>query len=186
VLEFQVLGPFQVIKEGRPLALGAYKQRALLALLLLERTRVVSKDRLVDALWGERPPPSAANSLQVLVSRLRRALANGPGEQEAVLLRKPPGYLLRVAAEAVDAERFDLLEQHHAIGAGRARRDAALVRRSRPRRGLRNRIRGPWPARAQGRTGRLEALRRPLSPGVSRFRAVVPGRFPARQVIVLS
>jgi predicted ATPase/DNA-binding SARP family transcriptional activator len=109
VLEFQVLGPFQVIKEGRPLALGAYKQRALLALLLLERTRVVSKDRLVDALWGERPPPSAANSLQVLVSRLRRALATTPGAQEAVLLTQPPGYMLRVAAEAVDAERFERL-----------------------------------------------------------------------------
>src|SRR6266511_1781784 len=121
LVEFQVLGPFQIVREGRPVALGGYKQRALLALLLLERHRVVSHDRLVDALWGERPPPSARNSVQVYVSRLRRVLA-GEGGDEELLVRQPTGYLLRAPAEAVDAERFErlLMEGVKAFHAGGA------------------------------------------------------------------
>ena len=60
VLEFRVLGPLQVAKDGRPLPLGGFKQRELLALLLLDRNRVVPRDRLVDTLWGERPPARLA------------------------------------------------------------------------------------------------------------------------------
>ena len=72
MLEFRVLGPLQVAKEGRVLPLGGFKQRGLLALLLLDRNRVVPRDRLVDVLWGESPPASAANSIQNYVSKLRR------------------------------------------------------------------------------------------------------------------
>ena len=77
VLEFRVLGPLQVAKDGRPLPLGGFKQREVLALLLLDRNRVVPRDRLVDALWGERPPASAANGIQIYVSKLRRLLSDG-------------------------------------------------------------------------------------------------------------
>ena len=77
MLEFRVLGPLQVEKEGRLLPLGGSKQRGLLALLLLDRNRVVSRDQLVDLLWGESPPASAANSIQIYVSKLRRLLGEG-------------------------------------------------------------------------------------------------------------
>jgi DNA-binding SARP family transcriptional activator/class 3 adenylate cyclase len=122
LLEFQVLGPFQVIKEGRPLPLGAYKQRALLALLLLERNHVVPRDRLVDALWGESPPASTTTSLHVYVSRLRRALAHVDREDGGVLVTQPPGYLLRAPADSVDGARFERLVAAggDAIRAGKA------------------------------------------------------------------
>jgi len=69
VLEFRILGPLEVADEGEPLQLSGQKQRALLALLLLDVNRVVSTDRIVDALWGEAPPRTAATSLS---ARMRR------------------------------------------------------------------------------------------------------------------
>src|SRR4029079_18092174 len=74
VLDFRILGPVEVWRDGEPVPLGSSKQRAALALLILEAGRVVSTDRLVDALWGERPPKTAATSLQNFVSRLRKTL----------------------------------------------------------------------------------------------------------------
>ena len=73
-MEFRVLGPLEVVDEGRPLELGGAKQRALLAALLLDTGRVVSTDRLIDALWEDDPPETAAKSIQVYVSQLRRVL----------------------------------------------------------------------------------------------------------------
>jgi DNA-binding SARP family transcriptional activator/class 3 adenylate cyclase len=107
VIEFRVLGPLQVVRGGRALPLGGLKQRGLLALLLLDRNRVVPRDRLIDALWGERPPASAANSVQVYVSKLRRLLEDGGSEGS--LVTEPPGYALRVAAGALDADEFEHL-----------------------------------------------------------------------------
>ena len=103
-IEFQLLGPLQVLREGRAIPLGGIKQRGVLALLLLERNRVVARDRLVDALWGDDPPASAANSVQVYVSKLRKLL----GESSA-LATEPPGYVLRVAAGDVDVDDFEAL-----------------------------------------------------------------------------
>ena len=71
-MEFRILGPVEVRRNGDALALGGRKQRALLAVLLLHANESVSRDRLIDALWGERPPPSAQQSLDSYVSRLRR------------------------------------------------------------------------------------------------------------------
>ena len=105
-----MLGPLQVLDEGRVLPLGGLKQRAVLALLLLERNRVVSRDRLVDALWGNDPPASAANSVQVYVSKLRKLLG-GDGR----LATQPPGYVLRVDNADVDLDAFEAL-----LAAGRA------------------------------------------------------------------
>jgi DNA-binding SARP family transcriptional activator len=67
MLEFRILGPFTVIADGQPVALGGPKQRALLAALLLHRGKPLSSDRLIDILWGERPPATAQATLRVHV-----------------------------------------------------------------------------------------------------------------------
>src|ERR1044071_10409542 len=76
-IEFRVLGPVEAVLEEGPVPLGAPKQRALLALLLLNANSVVPRERLIDGLWGEAPPASALQSLQVYVHGLRRALGGG-------------------------------------------------------------------------------------------------------------
>jgi DNA-binding SARP family transcriptional activator len=101
VQQFRILGPLEVAGEDGPLNLGGAKQRALLALLTLNAGRVVATDTLVDQLWGERPPRTAVTSLQNFVSQLRKLL--GP---ETVLTR-PPGYLLQIERDQVDAFRFE-------------------------------------------------------------------------------
>ncbi len=103
-LQFAVLGPVEVRRDGAALPLGGVRQRALLATLVLHRGKVVSADRLVDDLFGPRPGAGAANALQQAVSRLRRTL----GDSRAVLT-KAPGYLLDVAPDQVDLQRFELL-----------------------------------------------------------------------------
>lgn len=100
MLEFRVLGPFEVVEQGRPLRLGGPRQRALLMVLLLRRGEVVSSDRLIDLIWRERPPATAAKTLQGYVSHLRKALGAG------VLVTRGGGYVLEVRPEQVDAARF--------------------------------------------------------------------------------
>ena len=73
-MEFRLLGPLEVVDGDRLLALGGVKPRSLLALLLLHANEVVSTDRLIDELWGDEPPATAAKSVQVHVSRLRKEL----------------------------------------------------------------------------------------------------------------
>ena len=80
-MEFRILGPLEVLSDGRPLDLGGQKQRALLALLVVEANRVVSTDRLIEALWEEEAPETAQKALQVYVSQLRQAL--DPERKEA-------------------------------------------------------------------------------------------------------
>ena len=100
--EFRILGPLEVRDPARPaVGLGGPKQRALLALLLLHAGRVVPADRLLDDLWGEEPPPTAASSLQNLVSQLRKTLGRD------VIVTRPPGYVLQVEAAQVDLRRFE-------------------------------------------------------------------------------
>ncbi|HWQ02387.1 MAG TPA: winged helix-turn-helix domain-containing protein, partial [Gaiellaceae bacterium] len=70
-MEFRILGPLEVFSDGQALDLGGAKQRALLAVLLLDANNVVSTDRLIDALWEDEPPETAAKALQVYVSSLR-------------------------------------------------------------------------------------------------------------------
>jgi DNA-binding SARP family transcriptional activator len=76
-MDFHILGPLEALDEGRAVALGGNKQRALLAVLLLHANKTLSTDRLIDELWGERPPATAAKTVQVHISRLRKALAGG-------------------------------------------------------------------------------------------------------------
>src|ERR671921_45566 len=99
--EFRILGPFEVCGEdGRPLALGGRKRRALLALLLLHRNELVSTDLLLEEIWGDSHPQKAAPSLQVYVSQLRKLLG-GPD----VLRTGRAGYSLVVADDRLDAAR---------------------------------------------------------------------------------
>ena len=109
-----------MVVGSRVLPLGGAKQRGLLALLLLERNRVVPRDRLVDALWGDAPPASAANSVQVYVSKLRGLLDDADSNGETEVVTEPPGYLLRVPAGALDADEFERLfsEGRAALNAG--------------------------------------------------------------------
>ncbi|HEY2937819.1 MAG TPA: BTAD domain-containing putative transcriptional regulator [Gaiellaceae bacterium] len=103
MLEFRILGPLEVLGDSGPLPLGGQKQRALLALLLLGEGRVVSTDRLLDALWGEHPPRTATTSLQNLISALRRMLG------AETVVTQPPGYVLRVEPGSLDLARFEAL-----------------------------------------------------------------------------
>jgi DNA-binding SARP family transcriptional activator len=106
-LDFSLLGPLQVAANGTVLPLGGAKQRAVLALLLLNANEVVPIDRLIDELWGERPPESAANMIQGYVSHLRKMLEPGRrrGEHD-LIVSEPPGYVLRIGKDQLDAERF--------------------------------------------------------------------------------
>ena len=134
LIEFRILGPLEVVENGRPVIVGAPKVRALLAVLLLHRGEVVSIDRLIDALWGERAPATAAKTVQVYVSNLRRALGDG------LLVTRGRGYVLQVASGQVDRDRFGALaaEGRRALQAGDARvasdrlRDALALWRGPP------------------------------------------------------
>jgi len=122
VVEFGILGAVVVRQEGVELDVGGPKPRALLAVLLLRANAPVSRDRLIETLWGERAPASAGHNLDSYVSRLRKALGAERIERQA------PGYLLRVGSGELDLERFEaLLEQGRAaaaVGDPAAARDA--------------------------------------------------------------
>jgi predicted ATPase/DNA-binding SARP family transcriptional activator len=115
-MEFRILGSIEVVGDDGPLPLGAPKQRALLALLLLNANTVVSRDRLVDALWGAEPPKSAVSSLQVYVHGLRRALGAERIERHGT------GYRLHLDPSALDLSRFERIVDRAAtaLASGRA------------------------------------------------------------------
>jgi peptide/nickel transport system substrate-binding protein len=100
-VEFAILGPIEARRNGTPLPLGGPKQRALLAILLLNANEPVSRDRLIAGLWGDEPPPSAPQSLDSYVSRLRRVLGADR------IVRRAPGYLVVVEDSELDLERFE-------------------------------------------------------------------------------
>lgn len=110
-LEFNLLGPLEVLDGGSPLALGGPKQRALLALLLIHAGEVVSVDRISEDLWGDRPPKTAQTSLHVYVSHLRKLLEpeRGKGEAASLLASRSPGYVLDLDPEQRDLTRFERL-----------------------------------------------------------------------------
>jgi YVTN family beta-propeller protein len=104
-LQFRLLGPLEAWRDGAILDLGARKQRAVLALLLLSANRVVSTERLIDELWGDSPPETARSALQVYVAGLRKAL----GDEGSALRTSAPGYVLDVKPGALDLDRFTAL-----------------------------------------------------------------------------
>ena len=101
-MQFRILGPLEVVDNGRALPLGSPRQRALLAYLLLHRNEVVARDRLVEALWGEERPARAENVVQVYVSRLRAVLSGRIDSAGG-------GYGLRVERDELDADEFERL-----------------------------------------------------------------------------
>jgi DNA-binding SARP family transcriptional activator len=109
--EFRLLGPLEVLVDGKPLRIAAAKPRALLALLLLNRNGVVSTERLIDELWGDEAPALATKTLQVYVSQLRKAL----GRER--LVTRPPGYELRVEEGELDVDRFETLAAEARVSA---------------------------------------------------------------------
>jgi DNA-binding SARP family transcriptional activator len=118
-MDFRLLGPLEVRDGDRVLSLGAAKQRTLLAILLMNANEVVPVERLIDELWDERPPDSAATAVHVYVSRLRKQL---PAE---VLVTCAPGYVVRVGDEELDVDRFETL-----VTAGRRAAAAATPERA--------------------------------------------------------
>jgi YVTN family beta-propeller protein len=128
-VEFRILGPLEVRDNGRELELGGAKQRAVLALLLLHASEVVSLDRLIDGIWGERPPDTAAAAVHGSVSRLRKVL-EPDGAPYRVIRTQAPGYVLAARPEAVDRYRFERLaaEGKTALDEGDAARSADLLR----------------------------------------------------------
>lgn len=112
-MEYGVLGPLEVVRDGTPVHVGPLKQRALLILLLVRANRVVPMDRLIDELWAGRPPAQATITLQSYVSSLRRTLEPGrsAGVASTLLVWRSPGYLLRVEPDELDTIRFERLVQ---------------------------------------------------------------------------
>ena len=122
-MQYRILGPLAVAKDGSEIVIGSGKQRALLALLLLNANEAVSTDRLIDQLWGESRSASATKVLQNYVSKLRRLLGDG------VLITRAHGYELRVEPGELDVDRFDDLvaDGRRALAAGDPERAAAVL-----------------------------------------------------------
>src|SRR4051794_19184926 len=108
-MEFRILGPLEVLHADRVVVFGAHKQRALLAALLLHANEVVTSEQLIEHLWGDDPPATAAKSVQVYVSQIRKELRNGapPGGGDAVVVTRAGGYAIEVAPSELDARRFE-------------------------------------------------------------------------------
>jgi DNA-binding SARP family transcriptional activator len=118
LVDFRILGPLEISADGDAVEVRGIKQRSLLALLLIHAGRVVSMDRVIDALWGDDVPATAENAVQVYVSGLRRAFRTAEPGTGAVLVTRRPGYVLRVDNESIDARRFE----RRAADGGRALR----------------------------------------------------------------
>ena len=126
-MDFRILGPLQVFDGDAEVQVGSPKERALLAVLLLHAGAVVSRERLIEELWGESPPPTAAKALNVHVSQLRKSLARNGHDPIAT---DAPGYALRIDPEVLDVARFERLvaEARGLAAAGDAQSARELLR----------------------------------------------------------
>ncbi len=127
-MDFRILGPLEVLEEGREIALGGSKQRALLAVLVLHANETVSTDRLIEELWGEQQPATAAKTVQVHVSRLRKALT-AAGD---LIVTREHGYRLELEPDWLDAHRFErlLARARDELGSERPEQAAGLLERA--------------------------------------------------------
>jgi DNA-binding SARP family transcriptional activator len=125
LLDFRILGPLAVTADGKPVRLGGPKQRATLAILLLNANRVVSVDRLADDLYEGAAPVTAVTQIQRQISELRKLLGPGHGIET-----QPPGYVLRLAPEQLDLQRFERLaaDAGSSLERGDAERASGLLR----------------------------------------------------------
>src|SRR5262245_21017895 len=125
-MEFRILGPLEAYEGGTLIPLGSDKQRALLALLLLNPNRAVSLERLVDDLWGDDPPARVVKAIQTYVSRLRKVLPKG------MLCTRPPGYALEIGPAELDLDRVEraLEEGRRALADGRPAHASDTLRKA--------------------------------------------------------
>jgi len=129
-VEYRVLGPVEVRVDGRPVAVGGPKPRALLALLLLHAGRVVPTSEVLEALWGGHPPASGATRVHGVVSELRAALGRA-GMASGPLATRPHGYQLTAADGDLDLDVFEgRLAQARSAAAGDQLQDAAASYRA--------------------------------------------------------
>ena len=124
-MEFRILGPVELADGDRLVVVGGPRQRALLAILLLHANELVPADQLVEELWEARPP-AACRSLQVYVSRLRKALGSASGR----LANRSGGYMLRLEPDELDSQRFERLlsDGRRALSAGDHERASKILR----------------------------------------------------------
>ena len=122
-VEFRILGPLEVLDGGRELALGGRRQRALLAVLLLHANETLGSERLVHELWGESPPATAVKTVQVQISRVRKALGRD------LLVTREGGYRLELDRDWLDSQRFEklLAEGRSELAGGPAEAAAAAL-----------------------------------------------------------
>src|SRR5580765_6789611 len=123
-MDFRLLGPLEILHERAPVRGAAGKPQALLAVLLLNANRTLSRAELVDALWDENVPDSALKMVQIYVSQLRKALP------EPRLRTRPPGYLLEVHDDELDLARFErsVADGRLALSEGDAAGASSLLR----------------------------------------------------------
>jgi DNA-binding SARP family transcriptional activator len=122
-VEFRILGPLEVVEDGEEVALGTLKERLVLGVLLLHANEFVSRERLIDDLWGEAPPPTARKAVNVYLSKIRKALSvAGAGP----ITTASGGYRLNVEPEGLDASRMHVLvaEAHDRLATGELERAA--------------------------------------------------------------
>ncbi len=126
MMQARILGSFQLEEGGRRILPGGARQRAVLVSLLLHANEVVPSEQLLVDLWGEDSPPSAANSLQAAISRLRRVLPLGR------LITRAPGYAFRIFPEELDVSQFEQLvsEGREALIARAAEQAARTLRQA--------------------------------------------------------
>jgi DNA-binding SARP family transcriptional activator len=105
-VEFRILGPLEVVEDGNPIALGTLKERLVLGVLLLHANEFVSRERLIDDLWGEAPPPTARKAVNVYLSKLRKTLG---GSGVDPITTAPGGYRLQIDPDKLDASRMQVL-----------------------------------------------------------------------------
>src|SRR5215218_9681396 len=128
-MQIRLLGHLEASVDDHLLELGGSKQRAVLAILGLEANQLVSADRLIEGLWGEEPPASAAKMVQTYVWRLRRVIADGGAE----IVTRGRAYELQIDRELIDALRFERLVGEATRGAsGDAARQALALFRGEP------------------------------------------------------
>ena len=132
-MDFRILGSLQALDDGRVVTPRGDKQRALLALLLLHPNEPLSTDRLIDMLWGGRPPTTPEKTVQVHISRLRRTLAAGSGNgSNGLIVTRDHGYELRLEPDDLDAHRFEVLvtDARHELAEGHPERAASTLERA--------------------------------------------------------
>ncbi|HSL75723.1 MAG TPA: BTAD domain-containing putative transcriptional regulator [Candidatus Limnocylindrales bacterium] len=127
-MQFRILGSLEAVADGVTADLGPPKQRSVLAILLMHAGEIVPTDRLIDLLWADHPPRTAAHSVQIYVSELRKVLEPLAGRR--LIATRQPGYQLDTPPETIDAHEFEALVEagRKALDAGERERGTGLLR----------------------------------------------------------